>query len=134
MFEDGAGKHRQTVKPHPGAENAQRDDHPGKKLFVAFTKAVINGFGGGVDTQLAKAGGEPPPGHQITKHVTREHADYVETVAVSLPGGTGKSPGAKLDHEGCRTHHPPQHSPATAKIVAGGAGGHLLKCVTDRNH
>src|SRR5471030_669756 len=99
MFEYGAGKHRQTVEPNARAQNTQRDDHPGEKLFVGFTKTVINGFGCGIDTQLAKAFSKPPPRHQITKNVTGKDADHVKTVAISLSGGTGKGPGAELDHE-----------------------------------
>ncbi len=117
MMEYRAGKHRQTVQPYPRAENAQRNDHPGEKLFITFAEAMINRLCCRINTQLAEAGGEPPPGNQITKHVTGEHADHVETVAVSLTGRAGKGPGAELDHKGGRADHPPEHSPAATEIV-----------------
>ncbi|CAH0288248.1 hypothetical protein SRABI106_03448 [Rahnella aquatilis] len=134
MPEYRAGKHRQAVQPYAGAENAQRNDHPGEKLFVTFAEAMVDCLGCGINTQLAEAGGKPPPGDQIAEHVTGKHADDIETVAVSLTGRTGKCPGAELDHKGGRADHPPEHSPAAAEIVTRGAGRHFFEGITDGNH
>ena len=108
-------------------DQPEDNQRPSEEGFIAPSIAASYALSRRVNAHLAEALGKIKPSHNIGECIGEEDQRDGKAVCKGFARCAGKRPGRELRHKGRAADHPPQHAPATAKIIAGGAFSHALK-------